>query len=86
MGGKRGGMDSNYVDDLIDDDEVPELTGEWFAKAVPFDQLPESEKRVLRELMAGNVTIRPDPVKKPVTMALSRASIFHGACEGELID
>ncbi len=83
MCGKRGGMDSNYVDDLIDDDEVTELTEEWFAKAVPFGQLPESEKRVLRELMAGNVTIRPDPVKKPVTMALSSGVLQRFTATGE---
>ena len=76
-------MDSNYVDDLIDDDEVPELTEEWFAKAVPFDELPEAEKHVLREIMAGNFTYRPDPVKKPVTMALSSDVLERFTATGE---
>lgn len=28
-------MDSKYVDDLIDEDEIPELTKDDFAKMVP---------------------------------------------------
>ncbi len=76
-------MDSHYVDDLIDDDEIPELTDENFARMIPFDQLPEEEKTVLREIMAGNVTIRPDPVKKPVTVALSSDVLERFTATGE---
>ncbi len=76
-------MASRYVDDLIDDDEVPELTEEDFAQMIPFEQLPESEKATLRELMAGNVTFRPDPVKKPVTVALSTDILDRFTATGE---
>ncbi len=76
-------MDSRYVDDLIDEDEVPEWTEEDFANAIPFEQLPEAEKKVLRELMAGNVTFRPDPVKKPVTVALSSNVLERFTATGE---
>lgn len=55
-------MDSNYVDNLIDDDEIPELTDADFAKMVPFSELPPDLQHTLREIQRGNVTIRPDPV------------------------
>ena len=55
-------MDSNYVDNLIDDDEIPELTDADFAKMVPFSELPPDLQHTLREIQRGNVTFRPDPV------------------------
>jgi uncharacterized protein (DUF4415 family) len=54
-------MDSNYVDNLIDDDEIPELTDADFAKMVPFSELPPDLQHTLREIQRGNVTFRPDP-------------------------
>ena len=42
-------MDSRYIDNLIDDDEVPELMEDDFARMIPFDQLPEAEKRCCGE-------------------------------------
>ena len=53
-------MDSNYVDNLIDDDEIPELTDADFAKMVPFSELPPDQQHTLREIQRGNVTFRPD--------------------------
>jgi len=64
-------MGSNYVDDLIDDDEVPELTEEDFKNSVPFSELPESMQHKLREIQRGNVVFRPDPIKKPVSITLA---------------
>ena len=71
------------VDDLIDEDEVPELMEEDFAQMVPFDELPEELKAPLRELMAGNVTIRPDPVKMPVSLVLSSDVVDKFTATGE---
>jgi uncharacterized protein (DUF4415 family) len=70
-------MASNYVDDLIDDDEVPELTEEDFKNSLTFDQLPEAEQRVLREIMAGNVTFRPDPTREDVPLSSDVLSRFR---------
>jgi len=53
-------MDSNYVDNLIDDDEIPELTDADFAGMVPFSELPPDQQHTLREIQRGNVTFRPD--------------------------
>ena len=54
-------MDSQYVDDLVDEDEIPELTEEDFARMVPFNQLPLALQEKLRRIK--HATIRPDPVK-----------------------
>lgn len=59
-------MESNYVDDLVDDDEIPELTEEDFKTMVPFAKLPEDLQHILREINRGNVTLRPDPVEEKV--------------------
>ena len=53
-------MDSNYVDNLIDDDEIPELTDADFAGMVPFSELPPDQQHTLREIQRCNVTFRPD--------------------------
>ena len=74
-------MDSNYVDDLIDDDEIPELTEEDFAQMVPFSELPPEEQEFLRQIK--HATIRPDPVKKPVTVALSSDVLERFTATGE---
>jgi uncharacterized protein (DUF4415 family) len=65
-------MASNYVDDLIDDDEVPELTEEDAARMIPFAQLPKDEQQFLLQLK--HATIRPDPPPpvEEVTLKLSR--------------
>ncbi len=67
-------MDSNYVDDLIDDDEVPELTEEFSRNAVSFEDLPADLRHILSEINRGNVTFRPDPRpgEEEVTLKLSR--------------
>ncbi len=80
-------MDSKYVDDLIDDDEVPELTEEDVARSIPFSQLPADLQHTLREIQKGNVEICPDgqpsrsvqraPVKKPISIRLS-ADVLEG--------
>ena len=62
-------MASNYVDDLIDDDEIPELTEEDFKRSVPFSELPLEEQQSLRAMKTA--TIRPDPIKKPVSITLA---------------
>jgi uncharacterized protein (DUF4415 family) len=55
---------------LIDDEgEVRELTREDFKHFTPFSELPAEEQRFL--LSIKDATIRPDPVKKPVSVALS---------------
>jgi len=64
-------MGSKYVDDLIDDDEVPELTEENFKNSLSFSELPAAEQHILREIQRGNVVIRPDPIKKPVSITLA---------------
>ena len=51
-----------YTDDLIDEDEVPELTEEDFARMVPFSQLPKEEQEFL--LQIKDATIRPRPVEE----------------------
>jgi len=53
-------MGSKYVDDLIDKDEVPELTDADFASMVPFSQLPGDLQQTLREIQQGNAVVRPD--------------------------
>ena len=76
-------MASRYVDNLIDDDEIPELTEADFAQMIPFAQLPENEKAALQEIMAGNVVFRPDPVKKAVTVAISTDILDRFTATGE---
>jgi uncharacterized protein (DUF4415 family) len=63
-------MGSKYADDLIDDDEVPELTEDFSKNALTFDQLPADLQHTLREIQRGNVTIKPDPVRLPVSVSL----------------
>jgi hypothetical protein len=53
-------MDSKYVDDLIDKDEIPELTDADLASMVPFAQLPADLQHTLREIQQGKAAIRPD--------------------------
>lgn len=67
-------MDSNYVDDLIDDDEVPELTEEFSRNAISFKELPADLQHILSEINRGNVTFRPDApsIEEEVTLKLSR--------------
>ena len=74
-------MDSQYVDDLVDEDEIPELTEEDFARMVPFNQLPLALQEKLRRIK--HATIRPDPVKKPVTVALSSDVLERFTATGE---
>jgi uncharacterized protein (DUF4415 family) len=76
-------MGSNYVDHLIDDDEVPELTDEDFKNSLTFEQLPESEQHILREIQRGNVVVRPDPVKKTVQLTLSSDVLEKFEAKGE---
>ncbi len=57
-------MDSKYVDDLIDDDEIPELTSEDFKTMVPFAKLPEEMQEFL--LKIKDATVRPDPYPDPL--------------------
>ena len=66
-------MGSNYVDDLIDDDEIPELTEADFAQMAPFAKLPAEMQEFL--LQIKDATIRPDPLPLPVeevTLKLSQ--------------
>jgi len=63
-------MGSKYIDDLIDDDEVPELTEEDFKNSISFSDLPADLQHILKEIQRGNVTIRPDPVRMPVSISL----------------
>ena len=74
-------MDSKYVDDLIDDDEIPELTAEDFARMVPFSELPLEEQESLRAMKTA--TIRPDPVRKPVSITLAPDLAERLASTGE---
>lgn len=62
-------MDSNYVDDLVDEDEIPELTEEDAARMVPFSALPEEEQGFLLSLR--DAVIRPDVVPESVNVKLS---------------
>ncbi len=41
---------AKYVDDLIDDDEIPELTEEDFKKFIPFSELPLAMQESLLSL------------------------------------
>jgi uncharacterized protein (DUF4415 family) len=74
-------MASNYVDDLVDDDEIPELTDEDFKNSVHFSELPFEEQQSLRQMKQA--TFRPDPVKKPVTVALSSDVLERFTATGE---
>ena len=62
-------MDSRYVDDLIDDDEIPELTAEDFANMIPFSQLPLEMQEKL--LSIKTATFVPDEEKVPVPVSKS---------------
>lgn len=53
-------MNSKYVDDLIDNDEIPELTDADLARMVPFTQLPADLQHTLREIQQGKAVVRPD--------------------------
>ena len=65
-------MGSNYVDDLIDDDEVPELTDEDSARMIPFSQLSKEEQEFLLQMQ--HATIRPDPwQEEPTTLKISNS-------------
>ena len=74
-------MALNYVDNLIDEDEIPELTEEDFRRSVPFSKLPAEEQRLL--LAFKTAEIRPDPVKKPVTVAPSADILDRFTATGE---
>jgi len=74
-------MASNYVDDLIDDDEIPELTEDDFKRSVPFSDLPLAQQQSL--LAMKTATIRPDPVKKTVSIALSSDVLEKFEAKGE---
>ncbi|HLI77608.1 MAG TPA: BrnA antitoxin family protein [Acidobacteriaceae bacterium] len=74
-------MEPRYVDDLIDDDEIPELTERDVAQMVPFAELPKEQQELL--LQIKHATIRPDPVKKPVTVALSADILDRFTATGE---
>jgi uncharacterized protein (DUF4415 family) len=62
-------MGSRYVDNLIDDDEIPELTEEDSKGFVPFSELPSEMQQDL--LAMKTATIRHVAAKKPVTVSLS---------------
>ncbi len=74
-------MDSRYVDDLIDEDEIPELTEKDFRRMVPFHELPAAMQEKLRQVK--HATIRPDPVKQPVTVDLSTDVLERFTATGE---
>ena len=50
------------------DDENPELTEEWFARAIPFSGLPESLQAKLKRIPRGP---QRAPLKERVTIRLS---------------
>jgi hypothetical protein len=51
----------NKPDPELVDDENPELTEEWFRKAIPFAKLPESLKaKLLGKTTAGTEKNQPD--------------------------
>jgi uncharacterized protein (DUF4415 family) len=63
---------------LTDDEgEVRELTEEDFAHAIPFDQLPEDEQRILRGIMEENAA------KKKVAVPLPRDVVEKMQATGE---
>ncbi len=76
-------MGSKYVDHLIDDDEVPELTEEDAKNSLSFAELPADLQHVLSEIQRGNVIIRPDPVKKTVQLSLSSDVLAKFEAKGE---
>jgi uncharacterized protein (DUF4415 family) len=81
---KRADAIWNKGPDLIDDDgEVRELTVEDFKNSVPFSELPESLQFKLKEIQRGNVVVRPDPVKKTVSLALSSDVLEKFEAKGE---
>ncbi len=77
-------MALSYVDDLIDEDEIPELTEEDFsAIRTLFEATRRRDKSscFARSWPARN--FRPDPVKKPVTVALSTDILDRFTATGE---
>ena len=67
---KRADAIWNKGPELIDQaGEVRELTVENFRRSTPFSKLPDEEQRFL--LSVKDATIRPDPVKKTVSIELS---------------
>jgi uncharacterized protein (DUF4415 family) len=78
-------MDSNYVDDLIDDDEIPELTEADFAQMKPFHALPEDLQTTLEEMRCGHVSFRPDAggeEQVPVPVSRSVVERFQASGSG----
>ena len=74
-------MDSKYVDNLIDDDEVPELTDEDFAQMIPFDELPPEQQKFLQGI--SGATICPDSARKAITLVLSSDVLEPFTATGE---
>lgn len=58
-------MDSKYVDDLIDEDEIPELTATDFADFKPFSQLPADLQSFL--LKIKDATLSPEIQLRPTS-------------------
>jgi hypothetical protein len=59
-------MDSNYVDDLIDDDEIPELTKADIERMKPFGELPAELQGSLLKVSRGEATVEPDESRAEV--------------------
>ena len=70
-------MDSRYVDDVIDEDEVPELTDEDFARMVPFSELPHQLQEKLSAINRGPNTFRGTDEKISVPISRSVAERFQ---------
>lgn len=75
--------DSRYTDNLIDEDEVPELSQEEADAMVPFSELPQDLQASLNELIAGNITIRPETSKQPVSITLSTDVVDRLKAQGD---
>lgn len=62
------------------DDENPELTEEWFARAIPFSGLPKSLQTTLAQRPRGP---QKSPLKERITIRLSPEVVAPFRATGE---
>jgi len=66
-------MGSDYVDDLIDDDEIPELTQMDFERSVPFSQLPLDLQNKLLAIQDEGISRLRGKQEEQVEVPVSRS-------------
>jgi uncharacterized protein (DUF4415 family) len=75
-------MGSDYVDNLIDDDEIPELTQTDFERSLPFSQLPlDLQNKLLAINGEGAVHLRREQ-EEQIAVPVSRSVVERFQASG----